>query len=191
MREHHRELIGELTRVGLTPRLSQTHGNHTRVEWETGGKVYHIVTATSPSDRRATLNARARIRRQLRDQGFFRPTVVAPEGAPNLVHPTPTLEERVTQLELDVVTLLDMVGTNEQEVAPAPTAFFDAEKKPTKSRLLFFIPCDSWSSSKEIARRSGKSSNAVAVALHSLKKKGAVEHDEKNHRYRKKIECLL
>lgn len=66
MREHHRELLRELTAVGLRPRLKRTGGDHYRIEWERHGKSYYVVTGGTPSDRRALSNARARIRRKLR-----------------------------------------------------------------------------------------------------------------------------
>lgn len=66
MREHHRELIRELTAVGLRPRLRRTPGDHYRIEWEQWGKSYFILTASTPSDYRAVRNARARMRRLLR-----------------------------------------------------------------------------------------------------------------------------
>src|SRR5262245_66661865 len=71
MNEHHRELMHELAAVGLKPRLRRTPGGHVRIEWDLGGKPYSIVTSKTPSDRRATFNARARIRPQLRDAGVY------------------------------------------------------------------------------------------------------------------------
>ena len=215
MKEHHRELINELTRVGLSPRLRPTSGGHMRVEWETGGKVHHIVTASTPSDRRSTLNARALIRRQLRDQGFYKSPERGPllekNGFSDLEHRVPTIEDRVATLELDVVTLLDMIAAKEsfeagwqaaadavRKTLTAPPQVQVPEKSVTqtdkpkfKHELLFFIPCDQWSHADQIARQSRKSVNAVRVALNSLKNKGLVEHDKVNHLYRKKIEALL
>jgi hypothetical protein len=219
MHEHHRELLGELTKVGLRPRLSQTNGNHARIEWETGGKVHSIVTSSTPSDRRSTLNARARIRRQLRDQGFYKPTergsLLDTNGYSDLDHRVPTLEDRVAQLELDVITLLDVIATKdegggfdagwqaaseavrktldhaakpEEVTAPAPKV---VQKSKPRSSLLFFIPCDKWSRASGIARQSGKTAQQVSTMLWQLKKRGLVEHDKVRHLYRKKVECLL
>lgn len=66
MREHHRQLLRELTIVGLRPRLRRTPGDHYWIEWEQWGKSYYVVTAATPSDFRAVRNARARVRRLLR-----------------------------------------------------------------------------------------------------------------------------
>src|SRR5262249_44043974 len=71
MNHLHRVLLTELSSLGLSPRLNTTNGNHTRVEWNVGGKTHSIVTSTTPSDWRAVYAARAEIRRQLKALGFY------------------------------------------------------------------------------------------------------------------------
>src|SRR5262245_34804472 len=71
MNEHHRDLLRELAAVGIKPRLRKTPGGHVRIEWDLGGKSYSTVTSMTPSDRRSTINAKAHIRRRLRDAGVY------------------------------------------------------------------------------------------------------------------------
>src|SRR5262245_55715271 len=74
MRELHRVLLSELSSLGLSPRVHTTAGNHTCVEWDIAGKTNFIVTSTTPSDRRAVLNARADMRRRLKASGLLHET---------------------------------------------------------------------------------------------------------------------
>src|SRR5262249_36971057 len=66
VKAYHRALISELKRRGFSPRLYMTNGSHVRIAWDVAGKTYSILTAATPSDRRATQNTRATLRRQLK-----------------------------------------------------------------------------------------------------------------------------
>jgi hypothetical protein len=44
MIEHHRDLLHELTNVGLKPRLTRTNGDHVKIEWDMEGKVHSILS---------------------------------------------------------------------------------------------------------------------------------------------------
>jgi hypothetical protein len=98
MKEHHRTLISELSSLGLSARLQMTNGNHVRIAWDVAGKTYCIVTAATPSDQRAMLNARATIRRQLKVLGIYRhPTAIHPKPV-TISGPTAHLCNELTQL---------------------------------------------------------------------------------------------
>lgn len=203
MKEHHRALMRELQRYGLKPRLGMTNGSHVRVEWEVGGKPYHVVTSNTPSDHRTALNARAQIRRQLKQVGL------QPSAAARRVSSVPTeevsLEERVEQLELDVVTLLDMFDARYQEgwdaakaavmkaLSPAAEAPPVAPQRRTygnRHRILLHVPFDRWAKAAEIAKSTGIAPNTVSVALNVFKHKGFVRHDPDAHTWRKTAEAL-
>src|SRR5262245_50202668 len=119
--------------------MTPTNGNHCRIEWDVGGKT-HFVTGT-PSDRRARLNDRARIRRQLRDAGVYQkdkradPAPKKNGGAPLIL---PSLDERLSVLEWDVVVLQEMIESVRQTVEDLrllpPVLLLDpAPKAPPKA----------------------------------------------------------
>ncbi len=191
MRAYHRDLVRELTRFGINPHMEQTNGNHVRIEWEIGGKAQSILTANSPSDHRAILNARARIRRQLRAAGVYHHQ--QRHARPSETEDAYTLAERVEQLELDVITLLDMIQQGPLHPAPPEPPLNPllppAQKRNQKrSTLLFYVPFDHWVSLKEIIKSSGRNANKVSVALNALKKRGDVAHDKVAHKWRKTLE---
>ena len=59
------QFVRSLSRFGWTAEL--TNGGHVRLQHELGGRA--IVTASTPSDRRALLNTRALLRREMRQLG--------------------------------------------------------------------------------------------------------------------------
>src|SRR5262245_7169481 len=82
-----------------------------------GGKTHFVIPAGTPGDRRARLNDRARMRRQLRDAGEYlkdKRADPAPKkngGAPLI---PPSLDERLSVLEWDVVVLQEMIESVRQ-----------------------------------------------------------------------------
>src|SRR5262249_29627589 len=130
MNEHHRELLRELADVGLKPGLRRPARGHVSVERALGGHSYSVFTSTSATEPCPAPYGTAHTPRQLRDAGVYQrrqarslPRAIA---APALV--PFSIEERIEQLELDVVTLLDMLEERPQPqakpselfLAPAP-----------------------------------------------------------------------
>jgi hypothetical protein len=73
---------------------------------------------------------------------------------------------------------------------PAPERK-ERAKRALRSPLLFFMPVGEWLSGREIAKRSGRGANSVAVALTSFKKSGIVEHDKKRQLWRKHVKAVM
>lgn len=69
--EQRRAIEIELARYGLRPQYETIRGGHVRVTWRTPGGEQSMITATSPSDWRAPRNARAVVRRKLRQAGVI------------------------------------------------------------------------------------------------------------------------
>src|SRR5882724_3685107 len=111
--EHRKHLERELRNAGIKPEILRTDGGHMRIVFEPRGKPQTILTSWTPSDLRSTLNARARIRKILRDTGTL--DKAQPVGklgkALSLPQQTEPFMERIAQLEHDVVMLLDMLAT--------------------------------------------------------------------------------
>lgn len=202
MREHHRDLLRELSIHGIKGKLSPTNGNHVRVEWDRGGKTFSIITPNSPSDHRGQINARAHLRRQMKEAGVFEKHEAKKKKEEGVVGLT--VEERLTRLELDVVTLLDLLTEktggepwqvmNKIESPPPPKAeeSMPAPKvRKPRSNLLFYIPVDKWVKAGEIAKRAGRTANAASVTLVRLKRLKLVDHDENNRVWRKRIDAVL
>jgi hypothetical protein len=204
--EHREYLQRELMNVGLKPEFITTSGGHMRVRWTHSGKQRSILTAQTPSDHRATLNARSRIRKILREDGVFQqqreratPLKMAlsiPVGRdPNCV--------RIERLEQDISTLLDMVAElvtklgvkmdDEATLTAAAPAPAPEEKKKRKGGmkskrhdLLLCLeyqplPLDT------IVRRSGRTYTAVSVALNNLKTDGLADNPQRGMWRKKQI----
>ena len=63
---HRKILERELLRVGIKPTIETMNSGHLRISFSVAGRTRSIVTSTTPSDGRSTLNARAMLRRTLR-----------------------------------------------------------------------------------------------------------------------------
>jgi len=197
--EHRKHLERELRNAGIKPEVQRTDGGHMRIVFEAGGKPQTIMTSWTPSDHRSTLNARARIRKILRDTGTLDKALPVGKLDKALALPQQTepFMERIAKLELDVAMLLDMLATVaastgvDLEPPPLPEPVIEVSAVPayvdrgpprgkSKSKVhdLLLAMEYGWLSFGEIARREGKRTRgAVSVALDKLKKKGLVEHD--------------
>lgn len=108
-------VAGEIDAVGLPWRAEQTGGDHIRLHF--GQQYEHsIVTANSPSDRRAPLNARGEARRLLRELGYLESVDVAPQdqavvtlqdGRPVCL--STDIAERFSKAHKDVLRAIDRV----------------------------------------------------------------------------------
>jgi hypothetical protein len=196
--EHRKHLERELRNAGIKPEVQRTDGGHMRIVFEAGGKPQSILTSWTPSDHRSTLNARARIRKILRDTGTL--DKAQPVGklgkALSLPQQTEPFMERIAQLEHDVVMLLDMlalVATStgvDLEPPPPPEPVIEVKVDgrhapthgPSRSKvhdLLLSIGYE-WTPVATIRSRDARRSVvAVSVALNNLKKKGLVENGER------------
>lgn len=189
--EHRKHLERELRNAGIKPEVTRTDGGHMRILFEAGGKKQFILTSWTPSDHRSTLNARARLRKILRDTGVLDRAV--PMGKldkalalPQQVDP---LVERVAQLETTVATLLDMLATVaagagvdlEPPPPPEPVVILKTPHHPRSKvhDLLLSIGYDWTPVSLIRSREPTRSEGAVSVALDNLKKKGLVENGER------------
>lgn len=201
--DHLKMAVRELTNVGIKPEIEKTNGGHTVILWEVGGRSQRIVTSSTPSDHRAGLNVRARVRRLLRDAGVYdRTEQTALEKAlsvPVPLQPAEPLLDRVAHLEEDVGALLDLVievqmksyaegwsahaqATQKAmaEIAlPAPVSADDKSKLKTSKRIgLILLHLDyDWTSLATIRGRCREmTANAVSVLLTKAKQKGLVEN---------------
>lgn len=196
--EHRKHLERELRNAGIKPEILRTDGGHMRIVFEAGGKPQTILTSWTPSDHRSTLNARARIRKILRDTGTL--DKAQPVGklgkALSLPQQTEPFMERIAQLEHDVVMLLDMLATVaastgvDLEPLPPPEPVIETRVDgrhapthgPSRSKvheLLLSIGYD-WTPVIVIRARDAKrSAGAISVALNNLKKLGLVENGER------------
>jgi hypothetical protein len=179
--EHCKTLIRELTSSGIKPNVEPTHGGHIRIAWTVSGRKQQIITSATPSDNRATLNARARIRRLLREVN----TPVSPPAPPSLLdkvlavpEPVEPLTDRVVRLEEDVATLLDMLcDLQTRSQAPLPSKAVVRQPRKIRCWVLRFLSYNDFTPVVKIALESGKSHNAVAVCLSIAKRRGLVANE--------------
>jgi hypothetical protein len=164
--------------------------------WEINGRRQHIITSSTQSDWRSTLNARARIRRMLRAAGVYnqeQPSkLVTAMQVPEFGEP---LGERINRLEADVSTLLDMLvdaiiaqrQVLAQRRAPA-TKVVTAKKHQTW--VLQYLHFDTWAHRSQVKDVSGRSQGSVDMALCLAKKRGLAEN-QKGGLWRKTIQGSL
>jgi hypothetical protein len=113
--EHREFLERELAKVGVKPEILRNGGDHMEMRWRSNeGRLRSILTSWTPSDHRSVLNARARMRKILRDDGMLeiKPRKEkVPKLAKALAMPVipDTDRTRIERLENDVNTLLDML----------------------------------------------------------------------------------
>lgn len=111
--EHRKPLERELRNAGLKYEVTRTDGGHMRINFEAGGKPRYILTSWTPSDHRSTLNARASLRRILRECGVLNATRPVGKLSRALSLPkaeTRSYDDRIAELEATVDTLLDMIS---------------------------------------------------------------------------------
>lgn len=63
------EVLDVLADAGIRGQVHEGR-KHMKIRWEMGGRPFSYSCAKSPSDRRAVLNCRARVRRILRNGGW-------------------------------------------------------------------------------------------------------------------------
>jgi hypothetical protein len=196
-KEHLEHLLRELHRVGITPDVAQTNGNHLRIRWRAdapnGPVLRSIITSKTPSDHRSTLNCRARIRAYLREDGLLD----APRAEPKLLVkalavPAPCEPEyvRFDRMERDIEALLDIVSDlttkliaqgikleDEPPPPPAPVQTKKAKKGEAPSWQHEFLLCVEYQPTPLplITQRAGCSYGCASVRLTALKKAQLVE----------------
>lgn len=137
--------LRELKSWGLTGTVERG-GKHFLVRFETPLGKYCVTCAVSGSDVRGALNARAAVRRRIREAGITHPvpTYRKLERALSLPEPTEDLPTRVSRLEAEVGELLSLVfelqeklalSVSSSVVAPPP-----AEPLLTPPTLLALTP---------------------------------------------------
>jgi hypothetical protein len=113
-------LLSEFTSVGIRPEVTKTDGGHLRFAFYVNDKKDSVVTSFTPSDHRATLNARGLIRRKLRAGGLYDQEQHAPlplEKALAVPSGVDPLVGRVAQLERDIGILLELMQEIGDEAA--------------------------------------------------------------------------
>jgi hypothetical protein len=194
----------ELAKAGVTPEIMRNGGDHMEMRWRSsGGRLRSILTSWTPSDHRTMLNARARIRKILREDGMLeiKPRKEkAPKLAKALAMPVvpDTDRIRIERLERDVNTLLDMLSDltaklvahgikleDEPVQAPLPVpppVVKMVEPKQPKLRKNawrhYFLLCIEYQPVhlSVIAKRADCTYGCASVRLNALKKEELVEN---------------
>lgn len=212
---HHRSpcveaALRELDKFGIIGKTEQ-RGKHMNIIWQHGTQQRSVLAAVTPSDYRAPLNTRARVRRLIRQDGITMPD---PKTKPSfakaisipLVAPE-TDKERVARLEADVDTLVDMLIDLQERVstaaqrAPAPSfipqssavlkqeqaAAAAPKKQLYRDKVLFVLSYQTPTKLKEIAKKMRVSMFRVAPELTKLVREGRVERVGRGQ-YRKRIQ---
>ena len=190
-KEHRTVLERELLKVGIKPDIQVTGSGHLQIQFRVNGNQKSVLTASTPSDRRATLNARSDIRRILRLEGVYKKVAerAKKNGATILDRAfaipllEPALIDRVKQLEENNTAMLDMLMELLDKVsnAAAPAPPIQDSVKTTKSRnkntrsdqVLYELVAGPVSV-KDLITRLGWNKNRVNAELTRLKKKGLV-----------------
>jgi len=105
-------VMSELSRFGIQGVLGE-RGKHMEIRWRyASGQERFIIVPKSPSDHRASLNARGDTRRLLKEDNVQPPApqVVQFQKAMSLPRPDDLAAVRLRKLEEDFVGLLDWVG---------------------------------------------------------------------------------
>lgn len=199
--EHEERLRRELTDVGITPDISRTNGGHMRIRWRAGGNLRSVLTSWTPSDHRSALNARARIRAFLREDGLLGKPKQEPSTlvkALSLPVPREPDNVRISRLENDIAALLDIVNdltakmithgiklSDDVPALPPTPTYVHAEARPQKKRKVGergwehdFLLCVGYQATpfSQIVARAGCTYGNASVRLNVLKKAGLVEN---------------
>ena len=65
---HRSILMKEIEKQGFKPKATTTKNGKLLLQWEVNGVTQHYIAALTPSDHRATFNARAQIRRMIQTE---------------------------------------------------------------------------------------------------------------------------
>lgn len=190
-------VFSELRAVGLKGHVEEL-GKHLQIAWVLpDGKTRGVVVAKTPSDRRGALNARAQVRRFLREDNVQPPTREQQVLRKALSLPDPSAQntqERLDRLERDFLELLDWVGELQQQlktpvlsaVPPQPTLNGihavlprNAPLRPLKwEKLLNVIPAY-WVTRQYLTTVADLPSNSLSATLSYLREKGLVERGQR------------
>jgi hypothetical protein len=126
----HREISDELARYGITPDIEPTGHSRLRFHWTAGGHLQSLIVSKNVGDPRGQKNNIATVRRLMREAGVD----VTSESSPRL-------EQRITDMERGIRTLIDMQTRLQTDVqalldhmtnpAPAPALAPVAVVEPT------------------------------------------------------------
>ncbi|HEY2210912.1 MAG TPA: hypothetical protein VGJ01_14690 [Pseudolabrys sp.] len=136
--DHYKMLMHELTSVGIRPDISTTKGGHLQLLFEVKGQRERIITSSTPSDFRATLNARGNIRRALRKAGVYnevRPKPLPLEKALAIPTGVDPLPYRIEQLEHDLGVMLELFAEINDRVDAAFVEGWRAGAKAIRDAL--------------------------------------------------------
>lgn len=213
--DHLKQLTRELTKVGVKPEVERTNGDHMRLFWEIDGTRQSITTSSTPSDHRSTLNARARIRKLLREANAYNDRDQKPQAMLHYAlqlpaEPPEPLHLRVQQLEADFDALLDIfimrIGLEQENKAfeagwqacaeNVQKALVSGKQEPSVKTLtprkrdkplwiLWHLRREDWLSPKEISKGCGKPTAKIYPALYLARDKGLAEQRSEDKKWRR------
>lgn len=176
----------ELALVNIRGRIEHL-AKHIRVNWIINGEQRNYTTAASPSDVRGKLNARADVRRMLRNDGAYNqingsklakalevPVLVAKTNEP--------IEERMKRIEEEIAALIDVVF----EIRGSASPELKQLKISKKGYLLEYLSKTEWKTVAELVKETGKEYVNLSSTLNYMKRAGKVEHDAVRHGWRLK-----
>jgi hypothetical protein len=172
----------ELNAVGIMPRIEHG-GKHLKVQW---GQRTYTAPKTS-SDHRACLNARAEVRRMLKEDGMLDQTEPKPDGTAQLL-------KRIDHLQKTVDALTDLIlelgaklePKRQPSVIKLKPVAPKSEQQKYDQQLLDLIPFDDWIPAQRMymATTVPQPYNTIA----RLRRRGLVEQRGNTHTsaYRRK-----
>lgn len=130
MSDEEEAALRELRAVGIKPKVEPTGSGHIAISWQIGQRPARVLTvAKTGSDWRGRLNARAQVRRWLREDGVYaHPTVTAKLARaleqPRAVEPIPdqmiSLRAELADLNEAMLILLEDMSVIRAALTPAP-----------------------------------------------------------------------
>jgi hypothetical protein len=188
--DHHHDITSELARHNIVPEVSHTRGGHLRFKWKANNHNQSLVTSSTPSDHRTGKNAVARVRRLLRDAGLEKAAPVE-RATPMPAVASPTIEERIANIERDVLQILTMLrgmqapkGEAKIEAAPPQQPPVKPVPKPHGRGRPPINPVFLWRVMRydeflgvtAIAKACNKPVSYVSNLLCKLKQRGLAQH---------------
>lgn len=178
--DHIRIVQDELRRYGLASTLERTGSGHCAITWMgfKGPRTY--VQSYSPSDNaRTALNARAQVRRMLREDGHEPPRQrerTALERLTTPGQPVDPLARRVAQLEYEMALMLDVLAS----LTAAPPNATQPKRQRTKADaqhpIVQALEFNAYTPLSVLASKVGKPPAQVATTLAYLAKRGLVQN---------------
>jgi hypothetical protein len=184
----------ELEKYGIKSRI-EMGGKHPKITWVAKGENRVYVTSGTTSDVRARLNARAHVRRMIREDGLEKPAVfskppVLLRGEINESPRQKNLQDQVSELRAEVEALIELI-LDQQPPSIDMTMSINGVRlvigQPTKvapppprtgkgQQVLDALDFSSTKSVPDLARELHMKYNNVAGLLSHLKKQGQVEN---------------